>query len=303
MARSRNSLLLLSLAAVAVACGDDGSERPTKVTNTAPPPEQPVTAQEPSATEAAPPLEQPASASLEKPIVLPRSPAPSASPHRAAETEVKEAYEELPLGAIAYPERMTMRQGKASPVTVRVSVNPRISVEGISGNVAVERAKISRFTVACLIANGDEFRLVGIQGEPTTSTVCRDTGCYCLRQTLVEDQADFEWLATPVKYGDLELHLRVAARLILGGSKEESHDVLTKEGVVSVEADIWYLTKEFIRNSWKESLASVGGVGAIWAFGRRLFARRSAPRQAGFQRSQPPQSTSWVRKLLESIRP
>lgn len=197
-----------------------------------------------------------------------------------------------------------MKQGTASPVVVRVSTKPEIATIGIPGWVSVERAKISRFTVACLISRPGEFRLMGTRGEPTDSALCQDDGCSCLRQTLVGDEADLEWSVTPLASGEMKLRLRVAARLLLSNSKEESHDVLSKEGVVQVDSDVWYVASVLIGTSWKELLASVGGVGAILAFGRKVFAKRSPPsRRAGFGRDQPAQSNSWVSRILKSIRP
>ncbi|HKO94112.1 MAG TPA: hypothetical protein VJU61_23325 [Polyangiaceae bacterium] len=115
--------------------------------------------------------------------------------------------------------------------------------------------------------------------------------------------AEVSWSVTPLESGDLKLYLRVAARLFLSGSKEEAHDVLSKEGVVHVDSDVWYVASGFFHDSWKEVLTSIGGVGAIWAFGKRLFARRESARQAGFGRSERPPSPSWVRRALKSIRP
>lgn len=215
-----------------------------------------------------------------------------------------EAYSSLPTGAIAYPDRMTMNQGRAGAVIVRVGSISNFPTGDIPGSIALEPAKISRFTVACLSSQPGQFLLVRARGEAINSAVCEDDGCSCLRQTLVGDAADFEWSATPLESGDLKLHLRVAARLFLSGSKEESHDVLSKHGLVHVHADTWFVASTFIESSWKEVLASVGGVGAVWAFAQRLLAGRSEPvRQAGFGRGRRTRSGSLVNRLWKSIKP
>jgi hypothetical protein len=209
--------------------------------------------------------------------------------HRSAEEALLVAYAKLPVGSIAYPERLEMTQGTPSPVGVRIGMTPDVSTSGLPGHVAVALAKMSRFSVACLTASPDEFEILGIQGTPTESTICKEQGCACLRQTLVDDTADLTWSATPLVSGERKLHIRVAARLLLDGWAEEAHDVLTREGVVRIQANLWFVGRQFFEKSWAELLVSMSGLGAVVGALRQKLAsrRRTERRPVGFGRVAP----------------
>lgn len=229
--------------------------------------------------------------------------------HRSIEQALLDTYTRLPVGAIAYPSRMEMKQGEPTPVVVRVARTEETSVAGVPGSeVNVDRVKVSRITVACITAKPSEFEISGTSGDPSQSSMCPSKACSCLRQTIVESAVDFEWSVTPMTSGDLKMNLRVAARLFLPGDKEEAHDVLTKQGVVHVEASSAYAALQIVRANWKDILASLGGASAIFAafkWGYEILRSKfaSPARRAGFiRRESDTRQSSRLKRLLTRAR-
>lgn len=179
------------------------------------------------------------------------------------DAELRKAWQRLDEGRVEYEPRREMTQGVGEEVRVRITPEPLEIVERLSPRSVAERLKVSGSMTAALTAAEDAFRI-----EPRSSE----------RQAIVGEATDWVWWVTPLAPGDLELSLKITARIRLSNGDAAERDVLVKSAQISVQANRPWAVRTFFSRNWQWVLGgpltlAIGG----WAFARLKKRRASTP--------------------------
>jgi hypothetical protein len=186
------------------------------------------------------------------------------------DAELQQAWKELKEGQIAYEPSRAMTQGTPEMVLVRIARGDVIDVQsGFRDRAWVERVKVSGSMRVTLTGDPDDFSIVALSSET---------------QALVGPGSDWSWRVTPLRSGNLPLHLRVTARIHLSNGSQENYDLPVKTAQIAVRADRVWQAKAFWDRNWQWVLGSPIVLGALGWLSARALKRRSRRSPVGFGR-------------------
>lgn len=162
--------------------------------------------------------------------------------------KVKQAWEELPFGKIAFDPPPEMKVGNAQMIEVRISDNPESDsefVEGIigKGNPEVKKIKISHIMKVTLYGSKEDFQIT-----PMTSAE-QAVGTPPYTQWL--------WEVTPLASGERKLLLTISARINLPGYPSKDYTVESK--VIKVRVNPIYTVRKTLQEDgeWVAAILTI----------------------------------------------
>ncbi len=182
--------------------------------------------------------------------------------------ELRNAWEELDEGSIAYEPKRCMRQGQTEEVKVRITQHGNVDLSAKLPNVFwIEQLKVSGTMAAYLEGQPDEFEIRSLSST---------------QQALVGSYSEWIWLVTPIKSGLRSLNLLVVAKIRLSNREVETKDVLVKATTIEVEVDRTWATRRFFQDNWEWFLGSPIVLGLMaWVVAKLRRIRRKR-RRMGF---------------------
>lgn len=197
---------------------------------------------------------------------------PTPTPTLSFEALVENELKKLTEGRIVFNPPTTMQQGKAERIEARITsqdIGTKLT-EGLKGRGVpkVENVKVGSFMKVLLYAKQDEFHITKLSSDEQV--------------VLGQPYAQWDWMVTPLDYGEHSLHLRATASVVIDRYGEKSVDVPVIDRTINVQISPGYIVKVIIRNAATWQILLGGGVGVliltgVFAAVRRWLSKRKIP--------------------------
>ena len=163
---------------------------------------------------------------------------PKPTPTKTASELIKEELKKLATGRVLFSVPKGMRVGEKERVVVRITKNITENLtEGLkpNGSKIVEKIKVNTFMKVRL--TGDNFYIDDL----------------CNEEQIVGPEGFTSWMwdVTPLKSGNLVLHLLVTVRIKIPGYSDEKKDQPVLDRYIDVEANLGHSIKGFIGSYWE----------------------------------------------------
>ena len=179
--------------------------------------------------------------------------------------EFRESYAKLKEGAVQFPSERTMKQGVSEIVKVKVFPDAIMAnTNDEEAGETIEPLKVS--IVMCAQLLGDP-KVFGIQ----------QIGEEC--QVTVVPYTEWAWEVDPKLSGEHKLRLALVNK-VWAEEREELRNELAKTAIIDVQVNIPFIIEKLWRDYWQWFIASLGGLGGVWAWVKNL--RKKKRQQAGF---------------------